>query len=91
MCDSKNAFCTKFELYAEDVSAASDKGRTYDLVTRLMQQYMQKDHILYVDNYYSSPTLFTDLGERHWGVWYSAAQQEGYASKHKRDETQEPG
>lgn len=64
LCDSENGFCCRFELYTEASDLpASAKGKTYDLVMRLMQPYLNEGQCLFVDNYYTSPTLFTDLYE----------------------------
>ena len=61
LCDSSNAYCCKLELYTGKTNEESVRGKTHDLVMRLMQPYLHKGHTLYVDNYYSSPTLFNDL------------------------------
>ncbi len=39
----------------------SEHDNTYDLVLRMMLNYFDKGHILYVDNYYSGKPLFRDL------------------------------
>ena len=44
-----------------DPNPPSAKGKTYDLVMRLMEPYLNVGRCLYVDNYYTSPTLFTGL------------------------------
>ena len=39
----------------------SEKGATYDVVMRLMEDYKDQGYVVYLDNYYSSPVLFNDL------------------------------
>ena len=57
LCDSSNGYCCKFEIYTgENQDPPSAKGKTYDLVMRLMQPYLNAGHCLYVDNYYTSAT-----------------------------------
>ena len=62
LCDSSNGYCSKFELYTGvRHEEPSRDGITYDLVMRMMQPYLHCGRILYVDNYYTSPSLFYDL------------------------------
>ena len=69
LCDSSNGYCCMFEIYTGvDPNPPSAKGKTYDLVMRLMQPYINVGRCLYVDNYYTSPTLFTDLYRMNTGA-----------------------
>ena len=69
LCDSSNAYCCIFKLYTgKDDTPVSAHGKTYDLVMELMESYINKGHILYVDNYYSSPQLFLDLFSKGTGA-----------------------
>lgn len=69
LCDSDNGYCLKFQLYTGKSSVRpSENGATYDLVMKLTRGYYGKGHILYCDNYYSSPRLFLDL----WGLGMAA-------------------
>ena len=62
LCDADNAYCLKFKLYTGKQSVApSENGATYDLVMDLMRNHFDKGHVLYCDNYYTSPRLFMDL------------------------------
>ena len=65
LCDSDNGYCLKFKLYTgkETASNAIQNGATYDLVMDLMRGFFGKGHVLFCDNYYSSPRLFLDLWE----------------------------
>jgi len=43
-------------------------GKSGSIVTSLLDAYLDKGHILYVDNFYSSPALFAHLFYRHTGA-----------------------
>jgi hypothetical protein len=64
LCDGRNAFCLKYEIYCGAVYGASQKGKTYDIVMRLMEGYLHVGRVLYVDNFYTSPVLFYDLAKK---------------------------
>lgn len=62
LCDSDNGYCLRFKLYTGKSSVPhSTNGATYDLVMDLLRGHYGKGHVLYCDNYYSSPRLFLDL------------------------------
>lgn len=62
LCDAETGYCMKMKLYTGKPSVPpSDKGATYDLVMSLLRNHYACGHILYCDNYYSSPQLFMDL------------------------------
>ncbi|CAH1242242.1 STAT5B [Branchiostoma lanceolatum] len=63
LCDSSNSYCCRFELYGGKGKEPSAEGLTYDIVSRLMEPYVQTGHTLYCDNYYTSPQLFLDLSD----------------------------
>ena len=70
LCDSSNGYCCRFEIYTGvNQEPPSAKGKTYDLVMRLMQPYLNVGRCLYVDNYYTSPTLFAELYRQNTGAW----------------------
>lgn len=39
----------------------SSNGLGYDVVISLLQDYLSQGYSLYIDNFYTSPTLVTDL------------------------------
>ena len=52
LCDSSNGYCCMFEIYTGiDPNPPSAKGKTYDLVMRLMEPYLNVVRCLYVANY----------------------------------------
>ena len=46
------------ELYERNVT---DFGKTHDLVLRMMDKYLGKSVILYLDNWYTYPNLYYNL------------------------------
>ena len=62
VCDSHNGYCSKFRIYTGNSEVPPfENGITYDLVMDLMRNYFGQGYRLFVDNYYSSPILFSDL------------------------------
>ena len=62
LCDSKTAYCCKLDFYTGK-RESSPRGATFDVVDGLISPYLECGRTLYVDNYYTSPTLFTYLKE----------------------------
>ncbi len=65
LCDSRNSYCSVFEMYTgkDDSKKASEYGATYDLVMKMVRGLYGKGYHLFLDNYYSSPTLFRHLSD----------------------------
>ena len=62
LCDAENGYCLKLKLYTgKPANPLSQKGATHELVMSLQRYHYACGHILYCDNYYSSPELFMDL------------------------------
>ena len=53
-------YVTKWELYSGKRGDISEKGVTYDVVMRLLQDYGGLGYTVYMENYYSSPFLYRD-------------------------------
>jgi len=64
LCDSVNGYICTFDVYTgKDTSGSTvhAHGLAYSIVMKLVKSYLKKGHIVYTDNYYSSPQLFEDL------------------------------
>lgn len=61
--DSVNGYICNFQLYTgKDPSRPlHPKGLAYDVVMTLAETYLGKGHIIYTDNFYTSPVLLKDL------------------------------
>ena len=62
LCDSNTAYCCKLDFYTGK-RKTSPRGATFDVVDGLIAPYLDCGRTLYVDNYYTSPILFTYLKE----------------------------
>ncbi|XP_065892156.1 piggyBac transposable element-derived protein 4-like [Dysidea avara] len=71
LCDCKTRYILDFIVYTgdrSDITFEKEFGYTGSVVRTLLSPYLGKGHILYVDNWYSSPTLFANLFKNHTGA-----------------------
>ena len=71
LCDCKSRYILDFIVYSgerRDITFEKEFGYTGSVVKTLLSPYLGKGHILYVDNWYSSPTLFENLLKNHTGA-----------------------
>ena len=50
-----------FDLYLGKETQILNKGLSYDVVMKLVQPFLFQGYELYCDNFYTSPTLLSDL------------------------------
>lgn len=92
LCDSSNGYCCMFEIYTSvDPNLPSAKGKTYDLVMSLMEPYLNVGRCLYVDNYYTSLTLLTDLYRLNTGACGTAPYRKGIPQEFKTAQVKRKG
>ena len=70
LADSSNGYTVNFNVYIGRVAGqeVSANGLGYDVVMKLMNPYFHQGYHLYVDNFYTSMTLFKDLFARGVGA-----------------------
>ncbi|KAL2076404.1 hypothetical protein ACEWY4_027997 [Coilia grayii] len=69
MADSSNGYTVDFSVYVGKTFDSSEKGLSYDAVMDLVQPaFLGTGYHVYVDNFYTSPTLFTDLSNLKMGA-----------------------
>ena len=62
LADARNGYVYNWKLYTgKDTSSTSGKGLGHPVVLELVQDLVGNEHTIYVDNFYTSPSLFTDL------------------------------
>ncbi|KAL6419646.1 hypothetical protein ACFW04_011300 [Cataglyphis niger] len=65
LCDCKTGYVLDVNIYAGSETRITEDtpeiGKTGNIVLTLLKPYLGKGHTLYVDNFYSSPTLFNLL------------------------------
>jgi hypothetical protein len=62
-CLSSDDYLLRFEVY-EGKEERSAEGATFDTVMRMLQGYEDKAHVLFTDNWFTSPALLLALQQR---------------------------
>ena len=79
VCDSKNGYCHTLKLYVGDEGLdVSPFGKTHDLVMTLMAPFANQGYSVYMDNFYTSPYLFYNLGKLGITATGTSRQRKGY-------------
>lgn len=73
LCDCKTGMILDFIVYTGkgtniSIDNNEDTGLSSKVIRSLMQPYLGKNHILYMDNWYSSPELFSWLYDQNTGA-----------------------
>jgi hypothetical protein len=67
ICESVSAYCIEFSIYR---GKKPDQGETQGIlcsvtiVNEMVEPYLQHGHTVFMDNWYTSPSLFLKLGEK---------------------------
>lgn len=71
LCDCETKYVLDFIIYTgtgTEIEMIKDLGLSGSVVMKLMRPYLQNGHILYVDNWYTSPKLFMELYNQGTGA-----------------------
>ena len=71
LCDVLTGYVQDIIVYtgkSTDITMVTDLGMSGSVVTTLMQPFLGKGHVLHLDNWYSSPTLFHYLLKNQTGA-----------------------
>ena len=71
LCDCKTKYILDFIVYTgadTDIEKINNLGISGSIVMTLMKPYLGQGHILYVDNWYTSPQLFLELYNQNTGA-----------------------
>ena len=71
LCDCKTKYILDFIVYTgadTDIEKINNLGISGSIVMTLMKPYLGQGHILYVDNWYTSPQLFVELYNQNTGA-----------------------
>lgn len=69
LCESSSGYAIDWQIYTGKTDAAQEHGHTYRVVFDLLGERLQNlGYRVYVDRYYTSPTLFSDLYQRKIGA-----------------------
>jgi hypothetical protein len=66
ICESESGYCLGFDIYTGKKPNEATEGMPTSeaVVMNLMEPYLDKGHTVFVDNWYTSPSLFISLTER---------------------------
>jgi hypothetical protein len=61
LCDASTAYVLRFDVYTGATSKKNEQSLGYSVVMGLMEGYLDKNHIVIMDNFFTSIPLFSDL------------------------------
>jgi len=64
LCDSSSAYTLNLDVYTGGTERKREKGLAYDVVMEMMDKYLEKNHVVVMDNFFTSVPLFLDLLSR---------------------------
>ena len=70
LTDAATSYCLDFKIFSgkQDNEKKHEFGKSGSIVMKLLKNYLGKNHLLYCDNWYTSPKLFLKLAEKGVGA-----------------------
>lgn len=68
LCEAKSGYAYNLDVYAGKKNGNPEKNMTYNVVTKLCEPIYNNGHIVFMDNFFSSPDLFAKLGDNQTGA-----------------------
>lgn len=65
LCDSRTGYLLKFEVYTGKSNLDVEGGLGSKVVTTLMKDFLYKEHVVYIDNFFSNFPLFESLQSQY--------------------------
>src|SRR3984957_19245875 len=92
LCDASNAYVLSFDVYTGAASKTNDQSLAHSVVMGLMDGYLDKNHVVIMDNFFSSIPLFSDLLTRSTYACGTIRENGKYLPDHfDIEEDMEPG
>ena len=89
LCDATNAYVLNFDVYT---GAKSGKKDTSSVVMELMEGYLDKNHVVVMDNFFTNVPLFMDLFNRStYACGTIRANRKYLPEEFKKEQNLEPG
>ena len=61
VCDASSAYTLNLDVYPGAAEGKKEQGLAYSVVMKMMDQYLDKNHVVVMDNFFTSVPLFLDL------------------------------
>ena len=65
LCKSQSGYCLNLQIYKGKEGDNQESGLVYRVVMDLIRVYLDRNHYLFVCNYYTPPKLFLDLEKQN--------------------------
>jgi hypothetical protein len=61
VCDASSAYTLNLDIYTGAIEGKKEQGLAYAVVMKMMDRYLDKNHVVVMDNFFTSVPLFLDL------------------------------
>lgn len=85
-CDAETSYCTNFQIYTGATDQGPEQGLSYRVVHDLMETFFNKNHNLFIDNFYTSLNLAKSLLDKDTYVCGTISTNRGEFPKSYVDE-----